>query len=197
MAVCVRLPDEPVKLTVGVAAAAPVAAVRVVVCAVPGVSERVAGVAVTPAGSPPTVTATAAEKPLAGTALTLMAWPGLPATSVTVAGVAASEKSAGGAGVDGGAVGVVFEPPPHDTRARFSTRQAAAAALGQPSRNRRRDRPIVAVNSFTHVRKQDETQPICDCIPWKHPPRAPTGMQAWMQQSSPGEGRPAHGKLIL
>jgi hypothetical protein len=55
-AVCVRLPDVPVSVTVDDPAAVPAGAVRVSVAAVPGVSVRGDGCAVTPAGKPAIVT---------------------------------------------------------------------------------------------------------------------------------------------
>ena len=48
------------------------AAVIVTVCAVPGVRVNVAGLAVTPDGSPATVTVTVPVKPFCGAAFTLM-----------------------------------------------------------------------------------------------------------------------------
>lgn len=70
--VWVSEPEVPVKRTVELAAAADVAATKLIVCETPGDSVNVAGVAVTPAGSPEIATATAPEKPLAGTAVTVI-----------------------------------------------------------------------------------------------------------------------------
>jgi hypothetical protein len=95
---CVRLPEVPEKVIVGVDAAAPGAAVSVVLCALPGVRERVAGFAVTPDGSLVIATVTVAENPFAGTAFTLIACPVAPAVSVVDMGVTLSEKSAAGEG---------------------------------------------------------------------------------------------------
>ena len=66
-----RLPELPVKVTVDVDAAAADDAVSVVLCAMPGVRLKDAGLAVTPVGSPVIATLTAAEKPPAALALTL------------------------------------------------------------------------------------------------------------------------------
>lgn len=127
---CVRLPADPVKLTAGIPAAAPLAAVRLVLCAVPGTSEREAGLAVTPEGSPLMVTATVPAKPLEGTAFTLTCCPGLPEVSVTAAGDTVREKSGGGAeGVEGEAE---CDPPPQETKDRQSAMQIAGAALETP-----------------------------------------------------------------
>jgi hypothetical protein len=67
-----RVPEEPVSVTVALPVAAAEAAVSVTFCAVPGVNVSVAGFAVTPVGSPVTATATIPVKPFAGTALTLI-----------------------------------------------------------------------------------------------------------------------------
>ncbi len=90
------VPDVPVKVTVALPAVAPEAAVIVTSCAVPGVNVSVAGLAVTPEGSPLIATATIPVKPFAGTALMLTGCPVPPATSVILAGMAASENSCGG-----------------------------------------------------------------------------------------------------
>jgi hypothetical protein len=79
---------------VGVAAAALIAAVRVVLCAIPGVKLSVAGFAVTPAGSPSTATETAPLNPLTPTAKTLT-WLVAPAVTVSDAGETANVKSGG------------------------------------------------------------------------------------------------------
>jgi hypothetical protein len=87
-------------------AAVPAEAVTVTLCAVPGVKLSVAGFTVTPVGRPVIATLTIPVKPLAGTALTLIACPVPPGISETLAGVALRVKSpAGGGGVD---------PPPQD-----------------------------------------------------------------------------------
>jgi hypothetical protein len=85
-----------VKVTVEVAAAAPAAAVSFVLCAVPGVSVSVAGLAVTPVGSPLIVTETAPLKEFSAVANTLTGEPVAPATIVSDVGETVSEKSGGG-----------------------------------------------------------------------------------------------------
>lgn len=79
-------------MTVAVAAPALDAAANVVLCAVPGTSERVAGLAVTPPGSPVMATATVLLKALAAVARMLTFEPVSPATRVSDAGEAESEK---------------------------------------------------------------------------------------------------------
>jgi hypothetical protein len=69
-------------------AAALAPAVTVTVCAVPGVKLSVAGVTVTPVGSPAIATLTIPVKPLAGVAFTLICCPVPPGTSEMLAGVA-------------------------------------------------------------------------------------------------------------
>ena len=81
MKVMVALPD-----------AAEDPAVRVTVCAVPGVKVSAAGLAVTPDGSPATATLTVPVKPFCEAAFRVTVWPAPPAVSVTVAGVEVSEK---------------------------------------------------------------------------------------------------------
>jgi hypothetical protein len=122
-----------VKFTAGVAAAAPLAAVRLVLCAVPGTSESEAGLAVTPEGSPLMVTATVPAKPLEGTAFTLTCCPGLPAVSVTVAGVNVRVKSGAGAEGDEGVEGEAeCDPPPQETKNKQSAMQIANTAVETP-----------------------------------------------------------------
>jgi hypothetical protein len=86
----------PVKVTEAVDAAVPEAAVRVVVCAVPGVRVSVAGFAVTPEGRPVRATETALLKEFVPVASTLTGIPVAPATIVNEVGVRASVKPAGG-----------------------------------------------------------------------------------------------------
>ncbi|WP_236657408.1 hypothetical protein [Acidisarcina polymorpha] len=102
-AVWLSVPDVPVKVMVAAPATAVEAAVSVMVWAAPGVKLTVAGVNVTPAGSPAAVTATGPVKPFSAAAATLIAVPVAPDVNVTVAGVAAKVKSgvAGVAGVVG------------------------------------------------------------------------------------------------
>ena len=78
-------------------AAAVAAAVRVTVWAVPGVRVSVAGLAVTPLGSPVMATATGLLKELIAVARTLTFEPVSPATSATDVGETEREKSAAGA----------------------------------------------------------------------------------------------------
>ena len=99
VAVCVRLPEVPVKLTVDVATAALDDAVSVVLCAVPGVRVSVAGLAVTPVGRPVMATVTGAVSPLDGLALTLTAVPVPPAVRLSVVGASVSVKFGPGATV--------------------------------------------------------------------------------------------------
>jgi hypothetical protein len=95
----VRLPEVPVNVTAGVAAAAVIAAVSVVVCAVPGVRFKVEGFAVTPVGSPVIATATVPVKELTAVAVTVTGEPVAPAVRVRDVGDAVSVKSGGGGGV--------------------------------------------------------------------------------------------------
>jgi hypothetical protein len=96
--VCVRVPDVPVSVTVDDPAAVPAGAVSVSVAAVPGVSVREDGCAVTPAGRPAIATCTLEENPFWGAASTETV-PAVPSdVKVNVAGVTPSEKSAGGGG---------------------------------------------------------------------------------------------------
>jgi hypothetical protein len=94
VAVSTVVPEVPVKATVSADATAVDAAVSVVLCAVPGVRVSVGGFAVTLVGSPLIATVTVPVKPFTGTTFTLTCCPGLPATSVTVAGSVVSEKPA-------------------------------------------------------------------------------------------------------
>jgi hypothetical protein len=67
---------------------------------------------------------------LEGTAFTLTCCPGLPAVSVTVAGVNVREKSGAGAeGVEGEAD---CDPPPQETKNRQSAMQIADTAVETP-----------------------------------------------------------------
>jgi hypothetical protein len=127
-----RSPDVPVKVTVALPAAAAEAAVRVTFCAVPGVNESVAGLAVTPVGSSVIATATIPAKPLAGTAFTLIICPWPPAAIATVAGVAVSEKSCGGPEAE-----TKLDRPPQETRERQRNIPAASAIVGDFCANRR------------------------------------------------------------
>jgi hypothetical protein len=86
----------PVNVTVAVDAPVPDAAVSVVLCSVPGVSDKVAGLAVTPFGSPEMVTETVPLKEFNAVAKTLTGEPVVPATRVREVGERVSEKSGGG-----------------------------------------------------------------------------------------------------
>ena len=91
--VCDSIPDDPESVTVALPAAALEEAVSVVFCAVPGERLRVAGLAVTPVGSPDNVTATIPENPLIGLAVTLTSCPPPPGIRLTEEGDAESVKS--------------------------------------------------------------------------------------------------------
>jgi hypothetical protein len=119
-----RVPEVPLKVTVALLPAAEDAAVRVTVCAVPGIKVNVNGLAVTPDGSPATVTLTVPVKPFCAAAFTLTVWPMAPALSVTEAGVDVSEKSAVRAGLT-----AERGPPPHEIRATSEDRQAIHQAV--------------------------------------------------------------------
>jgi hypothetical protein len=82
---------------VAIPAAAVDAAVSVTFLAVPGISVRVDGLAVTPVGRPLRVTFTLAVNPFRAFALTATAWPAAPAVNARLVGATVSEKS--GAGV--------------------------------------------------------------------------------------------------
>jgi hypothetical protein len=126
-----RVPEVPVNVTVALPATAVDAAVSVTFCAVPGADVSVAGLAVTPLGSPLTATVTIPVKPFAGTALTLICWPVPPETSVTVAGVEVSEKSAS-------EFVPRWETLPQDMRARHGNRLAALTIFRKRDRCRHR-----------------------------------------------------------
>ena len=96
-AVCVRAPDVPVNVTVDEPMAVPAGAVSVSVAAVPGVSVRDDGCAVTPAGRPAIATCTLDENPFWAVASTETV-PTVPsAVKFKAPGVTLSEKSAGAA----------------------------------------------------------------------------------------------------
>ena len=97
VAVWVREPEVPVNVMVGVADAAVMAAVSVVVaegCA--GVRVRVDGLAVTPEGSPEMEMAMEPPKELSAVAVTVMALLVAPALRESEPGETAREKSGGG-----------------------------------------------------------------------------------------------------
>ena len=94
-AVCVSPPDVPVNVAVDDPAAVPVAAANVSVAAVPGVSVREDGCAVTPAGKPVIAIGTLEENPFCAVASTETVAAVPFAVNVTVAGMRLSEKPGG------------------------------------------------------------------------------------------------------
>lgn len=101
-AVCVSVPEVPVKVAVADPGAVPAAAdtLRTVVAAAepgPGVSVSVDGFTVTPAGKPVMATCTLEENPLIGVAVTETVDATPFATRAKDAGLMLSEKSGGGA----------------------------------------------------------------------------------------------------
>jgi hypothetical protein len=78
VAVWVSEPEVPVNTTLAVPACAMLAAVRVMLWGVPGVSETDAGLAVTPAGNPLNATAVVPVKPLSAVAVSWTACPTPP-----------------------------------------------------------------------------------------------------------------------
>jgi hypothetical protein len=96
-ALCMRAPDVAVNVAVDDPAAVPAGAVSVSVAAVPGVSVRDDGCAVTPAGRPAIATCTLDENPF-WTAANTDTVPAVPSLiKVNAPGVTLSEKSAGAA----------------------------------------------------------------------------------------------------
>ncbi len=93
LAVCESEPDVPVTVTVPELVAAVAAAVNVIVCVAPGLNVTEAGVAVTPAGSPVSVTATGDENPWIAATEIVTVCPAAPPVKSMVDGVAVSEKS--------------------------------------------------------------------------------------------------------
>ena len=73
------------------------AAVMVVLCAVPGVRFKDAGLAVTPVGRPVIATFTVPVKPFTAVVLTLIVEPAAPAVRLSVDGDRARAKSGDGA----------------------------------------------------------------------------------------------------
>jgi hypothetical protein len=103
VAVCVVVPDVPVKVTVDVPAAAVEPAVRVMVWAAPGLQVTEVGLAVTPVGNPEMAMVTAPVNPLMAVAVMPTVCPDAPAVRVSEVGAAAREKSG---------AGVTVDPPP-------------------------------------------------------------------------------------
>lgn len=118
------LPEVPVKVTVGEADGTFTAAASVTVCGVPGTRLRVAGVAVTPAGSPDTETPTVPLKAFSELASTEIWAPDAPLMIVADAGVALSEKS----GTGRGAASCLCSTPPHEMNASQQIMQTTRAA---------------------------------------------------------------------
>ena len=87
------IPEVPVRVSMVLPAIAAAEAVRVTVCAVPGMSVSVDGCAVIPLGNPVIAMDTMLAKPLTGAALMLICCPAPPGRRVTVVGVADREKS--------------------------------------------------------------------------------------------------------
>src|SRR5215475_2233328 len=92
-ALCESVPEVPVTVMFAVPGAALAAAVMLIGLCEPGVSDRLDGVAVTPAGSVPTVTAMLPLKPFNPVATTLTVCAAPPGTTVTLDGAATNEKS--------------------------------------------------------------------------------------------------------
>jgi len=116
VAACDRPDEVPVKVMLPVALDAVEAAVRVIFCAVVGVTLTVAGDAVTPAGSPVMATETVPLKELIAVAEIVMSDPEPPAWRVTAVGATESEKS--GEAEDEGVpvLGLPDLEPPHEVR---------------------------------------------------------------------------------
>jgi hypothetical protein len=119
VALCTRTPEVPVTVTVPELVAALADAVSVITCVAPGVMITDAGLAVTPAGNPATVTAISALYPSTTPDATVICVVP-PAVSATLAGVAVNVKSSSIATLD-----------PHPPIA--SNRQLIASSQ-QPSR---------------------------------------------------------------
>ena len=98
-AVCVTDAAVPVTVTLASPVGAPAAAVRVTLCAVPGLRLSVDGLAVTPLGRPLRWTFTVPLKPFMGTAFTEIALPVPPCGTAILAGARVKVKS--GAAVAG------------------------------------------------------------------------------------------------
>jgi hypothetical protein len=90
------LPDVPVRVIVAVLEAALAAAVSVKFWAMPGMSIRVDGLAVTPVDKPLRETFTLPVKPFSAFAVTEIVLPAAPAVSDRFVGTTAREKSAAG-----------------------------------------------------------------------------------------------------
>jgi len=104
-------PDVPVNVTVPDDDATLDAAVRIVLCAVPGTRLSVAGLAVTPAGNPVIATATVPLNPFTALAVTLTGTPAAPPTTVRDVGDSVSAKSGGGAEIVAATVELCVSAP--------------------------------------------------------------------------------------
>src|ERR1700733_2976914 len=98
VAECVSEPDSPLTLTLALAAAAEAFAVKVMDCGVPGVRDRVDGLAVTPAGRLVSEMLIVPENPLSAVAETEVGSPAAPDCRLRLFGLRAREKSGGGGG---------------------------------------------------------------------------------------------------
>ena len=116
------LPEVPVKVMVGAIDATLAIAASVMVRGLPGTRLSVAGVAVTPVGSPDTETATLPLKEFSEFASTEICAPDAPLTIVADAGVTLSEKSGAGRG----GADCLFTPP-HEMTAMQHSRHATMA----------------------------------------------------------------------
>jgi hypothetical protein len=123
----IRLPDVPVNVTVDEADGAVSAAVRVVVCAAPGVRLSVAGFAVTPVGRPVIATITVPLKAFKGFIVTLRGEPDVPAMMVCDVGDMVSVKSGGGRVMVSITVAVWVRAPELPVRVSVAVAAAAAA----------------------------------------------------------------------
>jgi len=109
----VRLPDFPVSVIVAVPALALVPALSVRFLPVPGVSVSIAGLAITPVGSPDKETLTLPVNPFSALAVIETDFPMLPAVRLRLAGATVSEKSgSGAAALTVSALDVVWVRPP-------------------------------------------------------------------------------------
>jgi hypothetical protein len=120
VAVWLSIPDVPVSINVALPATAAAPAVKVTLCAVPGVSVSIAGCAITPLGNPVIATVIDWVKPFTGIAFTLICCPAPPAASVIVAGIEDKEKSATGSCLD---------PPPQDVKTKTAKQRRKLQAL--------------------------------------------------------------------
>jgi hypothetical protein len=95
VAALLRLPDEPVKVTVAGPVAAVAEAVSEMLWATPGLRVSLEGLAVTPLGSPVITTATGPANPSMGTAVMLVLCPAAPKVRVSEEGERSKQKLGG------------------------------------------------------------------------------------------------------